>query len=272
MAASDDHADKEQTDTVSIQVVNELRDIMREIKSDMKEMKSEIMSKLSESQKDIQEMRDEMKTLKTTVTLVETATGVHAERLDDIENNKLKQLEQESDKKIHYLEEKIQRLEIHDRKQNLIFYNIEERSGEVIQDVMWNVFTQNYALTAEQINNIAIQNVHRLPQSRHARPVNGKLPHRPVIVRFLYLSDRNLFADTKNLRQGSKLRVLEDLPPEMKQERGRLSGIAYRLRTEDRVMTRIRVVKTQVHLEYKSRNAPYNAWKLYTDNKTHKTP
>lgn len=230
----------------------------------MNEMKLEIINKLSENQKEIQEMREEFRALKHTVTDVEKATDVHAERLDDIETNKLPDLKSHVEQKVKDLEEKLVLLEIHDRKQNLLFYNVEENENEDLEDKMKNVWQDSYGLTDDQIERVILTNCHRLPQPRHSKPVNGKLPPRPVIVRFAYASDRAHLGNIKNMKKGSKIRVRDDLPPAMKQERGRLASIAYRLRTEQQKQTRIRVIKTRVILEYKSRDSPpHTNWTVY---------
>ena len=99
---------------------------------------------------------------------------------------------------------------------------------------MMDVRHHNFAMSDEQLERTVVMTAcHRLSQSRFARQdKDGKLPPRSVIVRFGYDSDRQFFGNPKNMKRGSKLRVVEDLPPVMKQERGRLASIAYKLRKE----------------------------------------
>ena len=133
---------------------------------------------------------------------------------------------------------------------------------------MMDVWHHNFAVSDEQLERRVVMTAcHRLPQSRFARQdKDEKLPPRSVIVRLGYDSDREFFENTKNMKRGSKLRVLEDLPPVMKQERGRLASIAYKLRKDQQQMTKIVGCKrTTVSLLYKPRNRPDLDWRTYRD-------
>ena len=238
-----------------------------ELKQFILEMKQEIMNKLAENQHEIREMKDELRAVKTTVSDVEKATSNHAERLDEITQETFPQLKSEVDNKVAELQEKLLLLEIHDRKNNLLIYGVEEKENEDIKSVMLDVWHHNFAVSDEQLERgVVMTACHRLPQSRFARQdEDGKLPPRSVIVRFGYDSDRQFFGNPKNMKRGSKLRVLEDLPPVMKRERGRLASIAYKLRKDQQQMTRIVVKKTTVSLLYKPRNRPDLDWRTYRD-------
>ena len=65
------------------------------------------------------------------------------------------------------------------------------------------------------------------------------------------------------MRWGCKLRVLDDLPPVMKQERGRLASIVYQLRKEHKLKTKIVVRKTKVLLQFKSETD--TDWSFYKE-------
>ena len=234
--------------------VTELKELILSMKKDMHDMKQEIIFKLTENQKDIQEMKDELKTLKSTVVEVEKATSFHAEKIHELEQDIIPNVKSEVEEKLQSLEEKLLLMEIHDRKNNVLIYGIEEKEGEDTQQVTLDALHHNYATKDEHMDRgIVLLACHRLPQSRFARPdAAGKPPPCPIIARFAYASDRQFFGDTRNMRRGCKLRVLDDLPPVMKQERGRLASIAYQLRKEDKLKTKIVVRKTKVLLQFKS--------------------
>ncbi|XP_072020293.1 LOW QUALITY PROTEIN: uncharacterized protein [Amphiura filiformis] len=177
------------------------------------------------------------------------------------------ELKAEMDKKVQLLEEKLLLLEIHDRKRNLLVYGVEEEKMRH-KMVMLDVWHHNYSCSEEQLERgVVMTSCHRLPQSRHARcDSDGKLPPRPVIVRFGFDSDRAFFGNLNNMKRGCKLRVLDDLPPEMKRERGRLASIAYNIRKEQHQSTKIVVAGTKVSLQYKPRNRPDLDWKTYKDS------
>ena len=231
----------------------ELKDLLLSMKKDMHDMKQEIMVKLSENQKDIQEIKGELRTLKSTVVEVEKATSFHAEKIQEMEQETLPKLKSEVENKIQNLEEKLLLMEIHDRKNNLLIYGLKETEGEDTQQETLDALHHNYAQKDEHLDRgIVLVACHRLPRSRFARPnADGKLPPRPVIARFAYTSDRLFFGNPRNMRRDCKLRVLDDLPPAMKQERGRLASIAYQLRKERKFKTKIVVKGTKVLLQYR---------------------
>ncbi len=239
-----------------------------ELKQFISEMKQAIMTKLDENRQEIIEMKEELKTLKSTVSDVETATSNHAERLDELEMKTLPQIKATVDKQVHELEEKLLLLELHDRKNNVLVYGVEEKENEDVKTVLLDVWHQNFAVSNDQLERgIVMTDCHRLPQSQHAkRDKDGNLPPRPIIVKFGYTHDSHFFTNTRNMKRGNhKIRVLQDLPPVMKRERGRLSSIAYSLRKEQHLMTRITVRKTKVILEYKPKDKPSARWMTYRD-------
>ena len=118
-----------------------------ELKEYIMEMKKDIMSKLDENRREIQEVKDELKSLTSTVTDVERATESHAQRLDDIEKKTLPETQSSMDKKIldleKKLEEKLLLAEIHDRKNNVLVYGVEEREHEDLKMVLLDVWHHN---------------------------------------------------------------------------------------------------------------------------------
>ena len=101
-----------------------------ELKQFILEMKQEIMNKLAENQHEIREMKDELKAVKTKVSDVEKTTSNYAERLDEIEQETIPEMKSEVDEKVAELQETLLLLEIHDRKNNLLIYGVEEKENE----------------------------------------------------------------------------------------------------------------------------------------------
>ena len=77
----------------------------------------------------------------------------------------------------------------------------------------------------------------------------------PVILRFSSFDDRELvLSHAKNLLNTGK-RILVDLPTKMKIERNRIANIAYKVRKEEELQTRIKDKGLDLYLEVrKDRN------------------
>ena len=79
---------------------------------------------------------------------------------------------------------------------------------------------------------IHFSNDHRLP-SDHDGP-------RPVIMRFVSYEDRELVLSKAFNLAKTGMRILTDLPVPMKKERQRLAKVAYGIRRDEHLKTRIR--------------------------------
>lgn len=233
------------------------------------EMKREINEKLNRNQEGIVQLRedlvgvkDKVNDMEQKVNDIEQAVDYQGDLLQTVER-KIPDMEKEMATKIKELEQKITLKEIHDRKPNLLIYGIPERPNEEIMETMWSIFQDDFGLDVEDAQSISVTSVHRLP-SRNRRPVNGIYPPPAVIIRFVHMGDRQYFGDRRNLKVSSKLRLLDDLPPEMKRERGRLADIAYGLRQEGN-STRIIVEKTKVKLKFKPKGRFDLDWETHRD-------
>ena len=69
----------------------------------------------------------------------------------------------------------------------------------------------------------------------------------------------------KNLEKGSKVSVRTDLPSVLKKKRGELAFIAYNMRTNDKLQTRIVESRNDAKLLYrrKPENAVESEWQEY---------
>ncbi len=117
-----------------------------ELKQFILDMKHEIMSILAENQQKWKEMRD--KSSENNGRWCWKATSDHAwwhgtENLTRVEKQY---------RKVHELKEKLLLLEIHDRKNNLLIYGVEEKEKEDINQVMLDTWYHNFSVNDEQLD------------------------------------------------------------------------------------------------------------------------
>ncbi|CAC5393605.1 unnamed protein product [Mytilus coruscus] len=128
-------------------------------------------------------------------------------------------------------------------KYNVIIYGVDDSNAdENIYSVTRQLLSQNLKLEQRKANAIPIANAHRVP-------TRGSGP-KPIIVRFLHYGDKHHFimSSAHNLKR-SQIRILDDLPVSMKEERFLLSHVAYKIRTKEKLQTRIRDVGAHMTLE-----------------------
>jgi hypothetical protein len=135
--------------------------------------------------------------------------------------------------------------QVYRRKYNLLIYGIpghETTSTETI-DRIRKFANIDLKLKSDFSENFLIANAHRL-----RKPTNSSAPA-AIIVVFVKWSDRELFFDSAVEQRGTKMSVRTDLPPVMKERRGKLASLAYTIRQEQHKKTRIRERGTDVWLE-----------------------
>lgn len=155
------------------------------------------------------------------------------------------------DKKLEEINNKLLLLEKQDRKYNLLFYGIPEERNENVYDKVRDLCLNDLEISPVRVDNMYFANGHRLPSKSNAGP-------RPLIIRFTSFQDRELVLEKAPKLAGSRRRILSDLPLKLKEERGRLAKIAYRIRQEEKLQTRIREQGLEIFLEVrKDRN---NSW------------
>ena len=209
--------------------------IFNELREDLNGVKDE----LSEVQTDVHNIKEQ-------VDAVERSIEYHAEKVNDIEkeqNDNRAKLDIELNEKIESLNNKLMMLEKHDRKYNLIFHGVAEEQGEKLFGKMRGFFVQYLKIEEERVKKIHFSNGHRL-QSEQEGP-------RPVIMRFISYEDRELVLSNAYQLAGSGKKVLTDLPVPMKKERQRLARVAYKIRQDERLKTRIRDSGLKMVLEVK---------------------
>ena len=153
-------------------------------------------------------------------------------QVQEIENEKLEKQEIDLQKQIDSLSEKVVLLEKHERKYNILIYGIDDRDqDENIYDVTHHLFTQELEIDHRKAQAIPIANAHRL-STRSKGP-------KPIIVRFLHFGDKQRVMSRAHKLAGKQIRILDDLPVSMKEGRFLLSHVAYEIRKNEKLQTRM---------------------------------
>lgn len=206
----------------------------------------ELKDDISAVKNDMTEVTTDVVNMKSQLDEVEKSMDFHASKVDQVEkeqDEKREKMNKELNEKIEELNNKLMMLEKHDRKYNLIFYGIGEERNEKLYEKMRYFFTRHLKVEEEKAKEIHFSNGHRLPtDSKFKGP-------KPVIMRFSSYEDRELVISRAYHLAGSDMRILTDLPVQMKKERARLAKIAYDIRQQEKLKTRIKDRGLEVTLE-----------------------
>jgi outer membrane murein-binding lipoprotein Lpp len=130
------------------------------------------------------------------------------------------------------------------RKYHLLLYGVDGQDRtpkDTIERV--RTFAKNsLKLDENYANKIVIRNAHRLQNRQDGGPAT-------IVIVFLYWSEREAFLRAGPNLRGSKMSVRTDLPPELKQLRGRLASEAYDIRQNEHIHARIREKGADVWIE-----------------------
>ena len=215
--------------------IGELRE---EMKTEMKSVKEEIENTKATVNLEVNSMKE-------TVSAVEKSIQDTSDRMTDLENSqeeKIKAATEKLDEKILVLDTKLKLLEKQDRKYNLLFYGFPEESGENVYEIIRQSLITELKLEEENVRNMYFAAGHRVP-TKAAGP-------NPIIIRCTSLEDRDLILSESKKYGGLKKRVVIDWPKDMKEERSRLSKIAYEIRKSEKpIQTRIKDKGLEVFLE-----------------------
>ena len=156
-----------------------------------------IEKKLDDVITDITSLKQDVSTLKTTINALETSASDTSARISSIEDVKLPQMDRKIKKLEEKIDEKLLALELHNRKQNLLFYGIAPRPQEEIYATVSEAIGKLLNISVEEAANVPLINAHRLPRSTRkpdqeasAESRNRPVGPDPIIVRFARMSDR----------------------------------------------------------------------------------
>ena len=247
---------------------------MKDVKDMFRNFTTQVNDKLDTVINDIAELKSDLEITKKTVSDLQSSQTYTSDRLLDVEEKSLPQLRKYIDKKITELDEKITLSEIHDRKPNLLIYGIPPKANENIYETVNDILCHFLTISKEEAKHIPLVNAHRLPPANRDDSSSERQPP-AVIIRFARMIDRDRLLNAYEHRprqqsQGqsqrqqpvppgssgpsaptafSRVTIRTDLPPKMKRERGRLASIAYSIRKNNNLSTRIRIAGTHVLLQ-----------------------
>lgn len=198
---------------------------------------SEMREEISEIHKEVSDIQTEVDNAKIQADEVEKSINFHAAKVEDMgkdQQEKCLKLERDLTEKINELDRKLLQLEKQDRKYNLIFYGIAEERNEKLYEKMRDFFKEFLEIDAQRVSQIHFSNGHRLPvDSKFVGP-------KPIITRFSSFEDRELILSQAFKLANKGKSIQTDLPVIMKRERQRLARVAYTIRNEEKLKTRIR--------------------------------
>ncbi|CAG2225411.1 unnamed protein product [Mytilus edulis] len=223
-------------------VERNLTSMIHEVKADAKVLNV----KFETSQKEI-------KTLRHDFTELERGVQGMDLQLQELENDKLFKQKIDLQQQIDELKEKAILLEKHDRKYNILIYGIDDSNPEEnVYATTRKLFSEKLLRDAPKANSMPLANPHRVP-------THGKGPT-PILVRFVHFGDKQLVMSKAYNLKGTKIRLLDDLPVSMKEERFLLSHNAFTIRKRDKVQTRIRakdLKRDELGVFLRDRGIPY---------------
>ena len=264
-----------------------------ELKSLFSNLSLQLNTKLDHALIELSTIKRDLLDTKQKVADLETSASFTADKISHIEKEELPKIQDKLQKATEELEDKLLILEIHNRKQNLLFYGIPHTRDEDVMSTSRDIISRFLNVTSEEAAEIPIVNAHRLPTSRqgnHQQPGQREAAPDPIIIRFGSMTDRDrlLHAYEGELRRPRargfgqqatpepadrdptlrRVSIRTDLPAKLKRERSRLAGVAYQLRREQNLSTRIKVNGAKVLLQTRKKvpaGAPYAPWNTWTE-------
>lgn len=235
-----------QLDTIETKITN-MSETISEVKAEVTSVKTDLKS----TQHQLKCIKDSHEELERGVQAMDLQFSEHieseAKKFSDYvesEGKKLELIKENIQLKIDKVREQQILLEKHDRKYNVLIYGLKEEKDEKINERIYDFMVNDLNIEKKRADNIPLANVHRIP----SRDRSHRGPD-TVIVRFIHFPDKQFFLSKGSNLAKKKIRMLDDLPVCMKACRHDLANIAYRIRTHERLQTRIRVVGTHLILQ-----------------------
>ena len=265
---SDDAVKAIDTPTESQSIMGEMRKLFSEFSNKIDGKLNFVIAELADVKNDISLMRRDVSDL-------EKAVEDTSARIESVEIDKIPTIETAIIKLRNELEDQLVRQELHNRKQNLLFYGIESTTDEDAYTTASTAISSILNVPVEVAKQMQIVNAHRLP--RRGKATTGTPGPDPIIVRFGRMIDRDrilrAYEETERSRAKAtpdqpaqtRISVRCDLPAVMKRERGRLSAIAYNLRKTKSQKTKIKIQGTTVVLLTKEANDQRANWTTWSE-------
>ncbi|CAC5375117.1 unnamed protein product [Mytilus coruscus] len=216
-------------------VEKNLTQLISYIKSEVGQVKSD----LSITKNDVGQLRQDHNEL-------ERGVGHLESQFNCLETGKLEALKIDLDKKLASLKESQVLHEKHDRKYNILIYEIEQKQNEIIWEVLDNFLVKDLGIEKFKVDSFPIANAHRIPSKA---PVVGTKRPGAITVRFMHYSVKQCVMANAYKVANSKLRIVDDQPVILKEAHNDLAKIAYNSRTNEKLKTRIRARGVHLILE-----------------------
>ena len=187
-------------------------------------MIDEVKTDVVQVKKELKGTQDQVVTLREEHNELERGVAAMELQFSELQMQKMEHLRKSIDIKLSALRENQILLEKHERKYNILIYGLKEETGENIGDRLYSFMTNDLGIDKDRADGIPIANAHRIPTK------NNTQGPKPIIVRFVHYGDKQFVMSRGNKLSGKKIRILDDLPPCMKDARNVLANMAYKIR------------------------------------------
>jgi outer membrane murein-binding lipoprotein Lpp len=229
------------------------------LESKVENLESSIKADVTALKTDVNSLRSSQSQLESKVAEIKSGVEGNSQELDDIKTQVLPQVQQNFAEQVLAVQEEQLRLELYQRRRNLIFYGLHEKLNEDPEAELRSFLIGSMKLEPSLVNAMSFWSVHRLPRTR--RPGFPADAPRGMIASFNKESDKEAVLQSMGRLKGTRQLVVTDLPSSMKAQRSRLVLISQRLRRKNK-RTRIRQVDLKIELqvfnEGERRWLPYN--------------
>ena len=199
-----------------------IQNIISEVKNDIAEFKTS----LEYTQGEVDELKCKVKQQECSIKSLETKVSQIS-------------LLQEENKK---LRNDLDALEGYGRRENLLFLNIDESTGEDCKMILHKLFAEKLGLQTSVVSSMRFQRAHRLGQPRQ----DGK--PRPIIARFCFFEDREKVWSSRFKLKGTPIIINEDYPQSIIRKRNALYPVYKQAKEQD---LKTRLVGDKLHIEGK---------------------
>ena len=234
----------------------------KELKAIMLRLEGTLNKRMDDLQIKVESLNNTVKQNEGKIKDLEHAVTRDSDEIQGLEQVIVPRLDKRLTDQHKEMERRLLLAEIRDRKYNLLFYGAApEKPGEHVVGTVRDFLVSDFNMTPAEADGIFICNCHRLPRRQ-----GGNSGPDPIIVKFSAMLDRDYVLEAARNRGFIKDRkpvmVYTDLPPEMKRRRGALVAEAKKLRQNGQ-STRIRVIQTEVFLEFRDREKKQGQWSKF---------
>ena len=117
--------------------------------------------------------------------------------------------------KLHEANEKIIDLTTRSMRDNLVFKNVDETTGENLQAKLLGIFKEKLKIPEGELADIQIERVHRAGKTQQGKS-------RFIVAKFSSRGKAKIMAHLKNMPRHDKVKISEQFPPEVNERRNKL--------------------------------------------------